>query len=315
MSQEASPVDLSGVLTPSLFKTILKTRIPFLADQSPLDFNKINAFYFRNEADPQLNNILQETAFPVLQTLSKIPPQDLLATDLLIYLPPPTSLDFPLEALGLLMFLDQAPRYLCQGVNTRWCNSFFDLIAIKLAHQYRELPEALRPWNKTRWISELGYSFDHWIITRIWFTAPFCHSESLSDHGISAKLTSDLRDEMELFLGKRGEDPYSSTEETWKLDVYAFNRILGLGGPVMADDKIEMGDFVWWLRMLFDCHRPIIDKFGRYPYRNGANGRASTDAEKEYLEKVEGFFGSGDREVEKRVREDVENGRWTPLVK
>jgi hypothetical protein len=64
--------------------------------------------------------------------------------------------------------------------------------------------------------------------------------------------------------------------------------------------------------MIFDAPPPIIEAFGRYPYRNGAVGRESTPTELEWIEKT-GHFGEVEPEVAKRIREDVLARRWTPL--
>ncbi|KAF3767077.1 hypothetical protein M406DRAFT_253240 [Cryphonectria parasitica EP155] len=64
--------------------------------------------------------------------------------------------------------------------------------------------------------------------------------------------------------------------------------------------------------MLFDTHKPIIDRFGRYPYRNGTLARASTPEEVEWLEQV-GHYGETPSEVARQVKRDVERGIWQPL--
>jgi uncharacterized protein (DUF924 family) len=38
-------------------------------------------------------------------------------------------------------------------------------------------------------------------------------------------------------------------------------------------------------------HRDILNKFGRYPHRNGPLGRSSTDEEKRFLEEGGETFG------------------------
>ncbi|CAP61970.1 uncharacterized protein PODANS_5_1410 [Podospora anserina S mat+] len=64
--------------------------------------------------------------------------------------------------------------------------------------------------------------------------------------------------------------------------------------------------------MLFDVHKPIIDRFGRYPYLNGITGRDANDGEEKWLEEIN-HFAEADEESVRRVREDVKAGRWSPL--
>lgn len=61
-----------------------------------------------------------------------------------------------------------------------------------------------------------------------------------------------------------------------------------------------------------DLHKPIIDAHGRYPYRNAIEGRDSTEAELEWVEKTY-HFAEASLEVAKRVREDIAAGKWAPL--
>lgn len=64
---------------------------------------------------------------------------------------------------------------------------------------------------------------------------------------------------------------------------------------------------------VLDVHKPIIERFGWYPYSGASRGRESTDEERQYS--ID-FFDGVDRsktEVAQRLRDDVKNGRWTPL--
>jgi hypothetical protein len=73
-----------------------------------------------------------------------------------------------------------------------------------------------------------------------------------------------------------------------------------------------MEDFAFWLWTVMDVHKPVIESFGRYPYKNSAMGKEETDREREWIV----AWGMG-REVDdhtaRRIREDVLQGRWTPL--
>ncbi|KAJ6482596.1 hypothetical protein C8R45DRAFT_1215352 [Mycena sanguinolenta] len=68
----------------------------------------------------------------------------------------------------------------------------------------------------------------------------------------------------------------------------------------------------WWMLMLMDVHKPIIDRFGRYPYRNAIEGLDSTDEELEWIRKTD-HFGEAPPDVAQKVKKDIAHGRWTPL--
>ena len=92
---------------------------------------------------------------------------------------------------------------------------------------------------------------------RLWFYMPLTHSESLSDHDIfSAKLA-----EMTEGARARGDE--------------------------------EAVGFIDNARTFEDRHRVILERFGRYPHRNGSCGRVSSEEEIKYLEEGGETFGSG----------------------
>ena len=74
-----------------------------------------------------------------------------------------------------------------------------------------------------------------------------------------------------------------------------------------------MTDIVAKMWTVLDVHKPIIEKYGWYPYSDASRGIKSTDEERQYS--ID-FWGGVDRsktEVAARLRDDVMNGRWTPL--
>ena len=96
-------------------------------------------------------------------------------------LPPADSSDFPELALGLILILDQAPRFNFSGVDSRYTFDYFGPLALKLVTQLRNLPPHLVPWNRDRWL-ENGYSVEQWLWGLLWFLAPITHSELLGNH-------------------------------------------------------------------------------------------------------------------------------------
>lgn len=64
--------------------------------------------------------------------------------------------------------------------------------------------------------------------------------------------------------------------------------------------------------MLVDIHKPIIDRFGRYPYTNPVRGRESTKEELEWAEKSE-HFAEVPPPAAKQLENDYKVGVWQPL--
>jgi uncharacterized protein (DUF924 family) len=294
--------DLSSILTPSLFYAVLKNRMPWPIDKS-FPFSAVTAYIFKNEPDSAEE--FHRICYPILKHLSTIGVSNF--PDLMQYLPAPESEEFPEQALGLQLLLDQGPRFLLGGIDQRYTNAYFDVISLQYAKQLHALPEALRPDSKTRWMGEVGACFDCWIIARFWFMAPFAHAEDGHCQDVQSAMAEESRLAVEEFTGKK--DPYRATKEALEKDTYAFSREYK-NFPMHQDVKLE--EFVFWFLMIFDAHPPIIKAFGRYPYRNGAVGRESTPIELEWIDKT-GHFGEVEPEVAKRVREDVLARRWTPL--
>jgi uncharacterized protein (DUF924 family) len=94
------------------------------------------------------------------------------------------------------------------------------------------------------------------LVKRLFFYMPLEHSEQLADHNLCVSLF---------------EQMVASPE-------------VERAGPQAAATVASMLDFA--VR-----HRAIIEKFGRYPYRNAVLGRANTKAEQEWLDAGGERFG------------------------
>ena len=95
-------------------------------------------------------------------------------------------------------------------------------------------------------------------VYRTWFYMPLMHSEHVEDHVLFKSLVTELKADMV----ERGDEAAVEDVETK----------LGYGRQ----------------------HSEIIERFGRYPYRNQVLGRESTEAEREWLdERGDPFGGSG----------------------
>ncbi|CAD6575515.1 MAG: hypothetical protein TREMPRED_001438 [Tremellales sp. Tagirdzhanova-0007] len=230
-------------------------------------------------------------------------------------LPPPESPDFPELALGLILILDQGPRFNFSGIDSRYTFDYFGAMALKLVTQFRNLPPHLVPYNRDLWI-ERGYSTDQWAFALLWFLAPITHSEDLSNHHYQVGIWDAAKVDIRRANGGM-EDPYAQRlKEGLGDDALAFAREFKIGPPAERDGRpASFVDFIYWFAMIFNVHRPIIATFGHYPYRNTSQGRINTSEEKDWLVQT-GYFGAVTNEEDgKKVREDVVAGRWSPLIK
>lgn len=292
---------LSALLSPSRLYAIFQARIPWPRSTA---LNFVHVRDFSSSFDHEAFHAL---CFPALKRLTEIKNLDL-ADELVALLPAPESREFPEQALGMLLLLDQGPRQLFSGHDERWTYSYFDGLAQRVLHRLRALPENLQPDSQKRWVDEMGYTFSHWTIVRFWFIAPLTHSESAADQQLQLRLCDETRRVVEATTGTR--DAYRDCRGELATDPTTFSRRACMGPP--AGDSITMTDFVFWFLMIFDAHVPIILTFGRFPSRNGAMGRATTETERRFLERT-GGFGTLGEEAQRRVRDDVEAGEWTLL--
>lgn len=298
--------DLSKILTSELFKAALENRLPWRRDRE-LDFPHLGPYWWH--ATPEVTLNFQRICTPALRALSKL---DLLSVpeedrDILQQcLPDPSSTEFPEQALGCIFVLDQAPRTL-SGTDQRWCYSYFDVLSLGLARQLLALPPHLSPFSKARWTVELGATFGYWVVTRMWFTAPICHSESLVDHEVCHVLTEKVRKETESYTGT--VDPNRANFAELLKDEFAYARWLPDGPTHGPGTRLE--DFAYWYCIMMEVHKAIIDKYGRYPERNVPKGRQTRRDEVYYLENTKPYFKQTDPAIAKQLREDVLTGKWT----
>ena len=297
-------MDFSKILTPELFESVRKLQVPWPEDK-PLDFTDVAKQYFGNPPDRKAwhDLIFEQVLKPISTVGTKNVP------DLMQFLPSPDAEDFASKAVGLVALLDQGPRTLLSGANERYTYGYFDQLASTLARQLYALPTAQRPYSVTK-LMEQGWSFDYAVVALIWLTAPLVHSESLEDHERQIAISEEMRKAIEEHTGK--SDPHRATVDEDSKDIYGFARILLKETPEW--EKTTIDEFVFWLLRLFRVHTPIIEKFEHYPYRNPSLGRVTTEEETKYLEETDYFAMMRDEVATKKIREDVEAGRWSPLT-
>jgi hypothetical protein len=288
-------------INPNLFRLLVQSRLPFSRTE-PLEFGVTIRTIF-NGSHPGIRPHY-DTVWPVLKCISELGLDEV--PDLMSFLPPIGDSEFPEQALGLQLLLDQAPRAFCQGVDVRYTYMYFGELAIKFAQQLQTLPEHLNPASWSRWKNIV--TIDYFVLVRLWFGAPFAHHEATGKENIA--FTNATRKLVEETLGV--QDPFrNKPEERW--DLYGFPKMLKrmmIGGEPKSPCSLDEGCF--FLACLMDVHNPPLERFGRYPYQNDARGRVSTPEEDEWMEKS-ALFEHLPSEIRETIRRDVKNGLWTPL--
>ncbi|KAJ4258875.1 hypothetical protein NW762_007962 [Fusarium torreyae] len=301
---------LNSLITPTLLTQIADGYLPFSTTEE-LNFSDVQS----NDTHKHFESICRTSdAKDALIALSRLSPDASLPDlDLMSFLPPPSSPNFPQQCFGLQLLLDQASRFLFTGIDERWQVGYFGPLGRRLAGQWHALPEAQKPYKRQRW-QVLGVtSFDYWVATQVMWAAPFLHAEDLDSQQIGLNLSEELRQTVEEQTGKR--DPFRESRDRTLKDDLLFLREVTKGPPIdEGDSGISIASWTFWWCMILDSHWPIIERFGRYPYRNAILGRTSTDEEKKWLDET-GHFAEASPETASRVREEVQKGQWTPLGK
>lgn len=306
--------DLDTIITPSLLEQLSHARIPW-PRQEPISGDALMESYFGGEDDFTSRAAI---AWPALLALSQAygPSRSSPSTtvpDVTRFLPDPASATFPAQALGLHVLLDQSPRVLLRGADARW-TSWFDAVVRRLYDFLRALPEPQRPWARARWqgaaagAGAAAASFEYWFCVAWEFNASMAHQESRAHQAASAAAMGSLRGEVEAFSGRR--DP-GRDDAARRRDVYAFPRLIE---GVDLGRRWAFHEAAFFFIEVVEVHSPIIDRYGRYPYRNAIEGRDSSEEERDWLEKTH-HFAEAAPDVARKVRQDVEAGRWTPLGK
>lgn len=291
--------DLRAIITPSLLKQLGHVRVPFPRND-PISGNALMGEFFGDEYHFSSHATL---AWPALLALSDVYGPSTVP-DMASLLPHPASHEFPLQALGMHTLLDQCPRLLFQGVDGRW-TSWFDKVARKLYDFLYSLPKARRPWTQARWE---GASFEYWFRVAYQFNVSMTHHEARADQEVSVAVVEDLRRAVEQWTGHR--DPRRDDAD-WRTDVYAFPRLIN---AIDLDRDYSFLEAAFFFLEVVDVHKPVIDLYGRYPYRNAIEGRVSTEQERVWIEKTD-HFAEASPDVARKVREDIEASRWRPLGK
>lgn len=292
--------DLTTVLTNEFYNLMVEAWLPFDKAQQ-IDFSEsINKLFCQeNDAIKQL----QPKLWLALEALSKLGLENI--PNLMSFLPSVEDPYFPLQSLGLQLLLDQAPRTLFRGIDIRYTYAYFDEISIRYAKRLQAEPQHLNPSSWIRWKDSV--TIDYFVLVRLFYGAPFVHHERMADQAL--EFTNATREFVEKVFAVR--DP-NRDQPRMHWDLYGFPKMMKRIRDGEPKSPCGVADGWFFLAHLMDVHYPLLKKFGRYPYQNGALGRDTTPEEDEWMH-MSGFFRESAPDVKKRIRDDVENGRWTPL--
>ncbi|KAI3332033.1 hypothetical protein HD806DRAFT_178462 [Xylariaceae sp. AK1471] len=289
---------LKSLLTPELFSLMVESWIPYTKTESFSIGESVKRILFAEDGGG--NTGVREKVWPVLKMLSELGLNN--APDMMSFLAPVDSPEFPSQALGLQLLLDQGPRVCLKGVDVRWISGYFDEISLTFAQQLQSLPEDLRPSSWIQWKDSSTVEYFFWV--RFLLSAPIVHHEKMGE--AAAAFTEETRVFIEQQFAVR--DQFRDLPEL-RWDLYGFPRMLVERGPKTPCGQAE-GCF--WLLCLMDVHKPPLDNYGRYPYLNWRLGRVATAEEEEWIRKAP-VFTPPPEEITNKIREDNEKGIWTPL--
>lgn len=141
------------------------------------------------------------------------------------------------------------------------------------------------------------------------FNTTTAHQESAGDQQVSVSRIEELRRAVELYYNRR--DPFR--EPDGSLTLLDEHGLIDMVSYVGVDEEFwPFYTAAFFSLRVDEALAPIVNKFGRFPWRNAVEGRESTAGEVEWIGES-GHFGEAGPGVARRVRRDVEAGTWTPL--
>lgn len=168
----------------------------------------------------------------------------------------------PLDWVSLIVLLDQIPRNCFRGADAGIAYDFFDPRALGTALQ--AIKAGVPEHSQVRY--RQGYRF--------WFYMPLEHSERIDMQEMAAmeheKMFTDSRNLIDGLID--AED----TDGLYYRDI-------------LLRRRKQFETWVGTLRGMDEQHKGLLDRFGRFPRRDQALGRQSTQEEREYLRGMEGY--------------------------
>ncbi|TPX18676.1 uncharacterized protein E0L32_002533 [Thyridium curvatum] len=170
-------------------------------------------------------------------------------------------LDSALDWMSLVILLDQVPRNLYRGADSRVAFDVFDPIAREVARRAID-----------RGVPRADPRVRYQPARRTWFYMPLMHAEDLALHDLALAQHDAMAAEVRA-LRDGGDDDERSKGNP---DLRRCRELLVAGGEAVDAYMARSREFEV-------KHRVIIERFGRYPHRNAALGRDPTPEEEEYL--------------------------------
>ncbi|KAJ5934805.1 hypothetical protein N7466_004352 [Penicillium verhagenii] len=245
-----TPAELQQTLTPALIEDIQKFWFDHLSDDKSLVLPGQSEMKRWFSTDHDFDKACVAQFQPALETILA---SNATASDIL------SAVDTknPLTWLSLLILLDQVPRNCYRGPASKQVFTRFDPLASEIA--LRAIDLGIPFQNPIRY--RLSYRF--------WFHLPLMHSEDVHVHYRAVEVHEETARDLEAFL-KLEKDSLGEDEKA------CFDVLFQKQESMRA-----------WLANTADFekrHLVIVEQFGRYPHRNAAIGRVSTEEEVRYLE-------------------------------
>ncbi|KAF4211360.1 hypothetical protein CNMCM8980_009996 [Aspergillus fumigatiaffinis] len=169
----------------------------------------------------------------------------------------------PQDWLALIILLDQLPRNIYRGESSRIVFEFFDPLARTIALKAGEAgyPSGTSPFRYRQG-------------QRIWFYMPFIHAEDLDIQELARVKYEEMAEDFTRLLD--GDATGLSADEA------ECRRIL-LENRARLEEQLKTH-----FRVQREHYDPIA-RFGRFPHRNVALGRVTSDEERKFLEEGKMF--------------------------
>jgi len=247
----SGPTALQNVFNPSVFERMRKLWFEKTASDSDLILPPMDLAKQWFTSDDAFDNVCRD-AFA--EQLNLIRSGTVTASDLLAF----AETLKPLDWLALVLLFDQIPRNCYRGSDAKLAFSVFDPLCLEVT--LRAINDGIPDCPEIRY--HAGY--------RLWFYLPLQHSEKQDIHELSMRENARIFTDMKALMGAT-EDSLGSDEKLKKTR------------EILLENK-EVVDR--WEDMLLGFarrHKVLIDRFGRYPHRNEAMERESTEEELKYL--------------------------------
>lgn len=177
----------------------------------------------------------------------------------------------PLEWIQLIILLDQMPRNIYRGEESKIVFTVFDPIAQHIAQAATAAGAHRHPLVRYR------------IGQRLWFNMPFMHSEDRAMHQKAVELIQSMADDVGDTAKVQKDAEYGTSDQDQEI----------VKSKAIIESNRDSAVKLCESQLQFEVrHKDIIDKFGRYPHRNGPLGRQMTTEEQEFLDGGGDTFGS-----------------------